>query len=178
MVPYARRGVGPTGSVTVIDENARQRFAQQTYAQDAATYTQGVAIEAASAEAEKNRKYKREAFDRFSKLLSPMLTQQQVGESAPGGDSAQQALTASIEQRGKERAGKLRSMLAKRGIFRSNVGVAAEAKLEGETEANIAGARAGFSESASERRSRERIARKQSMTQIASSFAQGAGAFL
>jgi hypothetical protein len=154
----------------------------QSKAIGAARATQKRAIAAATAEAERNRQFRRESFGRFQKTIAPLLAQFGTGGDGGGGngvdDDAQQALTASIERRGEQAQSALSSAAAKRGIFRGGASLAASAKLRGETEAAIAGQRAQFAESKAERKARERIARKQALSQISSSFIQGAGSFL
>ncbi len=68
--------------------------------------------------------------------------------------------------RGKQARGKLATAMAKRGIFRGGPSAAAEATLLGETEAGVAQARAGFAESAAERRARKQMARQQAFAQV------------
>ena len=163
------------------DRASKLALRPQLAAQRAASATQQRSITAATAEAERGRQFRRESFGRFQKTITPLLAQFGTGGDGGGGngdDSAQQALTASIERRGEQAQSRLSSQLAKRGIFRGGVSAAAAAKLEGETEAEVAGQRAQFAESKAERKARERIARKQSLAQISSSFIQGAGAFL
>lgn len=167
------------GTAEYRRQEQRIKARPQLLAQRAAAETQSRAINAASTEAEKNRKFRRESFSRFSASIKPLLAKLQGDNSETAGTGdAQQALTASIEQRGEQAQSALSSQLAKRGIFRGGASAAASAKLQGETEAAVAGQRAAFAESKSERRARERIARKQALSNVTSSFIQGAGAFL
>lgn len=135
------------------------------------------AQEAGSAEAQREREFEsRErgtAFTRARELISPFLEGGTGVDATEGLTDARQALEESIEQRGGEAQSRLSSLLAKRGIFRSGAGVAAAVELAGETEASVAKARAGFAESAAERRRRERESKRATALQLASVYGGG-----
>lgn len=130
----------------------------------------------ASVETEKGRQFaaveRREAFRRATEFITPFL-QDTEGVGDTGLSSAQTALETSITERGSQAQGRLSSLLAKRGIFRSGAGASAAATLEGETEAGVAQSRATFAESAEERRRRERESRRQ--TALSAVQAAGGG---
>lgn len=134
------------------------------------------AQEAGSAEAQREREFEsRErgvAFGRAQELISPFLGGD-TGGVPEGLTDARLALEESIEQRGGKAQSRLSSLLAKRGIFRSGAGVAAAAELAGETEASVAKARAGFAESAAERRRRERESKRATALQVATAYGGG-----
>ena len=92
-----------------------------------------------------------DAYNRYTSFISPYI-QSLLGSSSGTSSAAEDALAQSIEYRGKQAESRLASEMARRGIFRSGVSAAGQAKMQAETEANIAKARAEFADAAENRR--------------------------
>lgn len=117
----------------------------------------------------------------FQSFMSPIVSRfatPQVGVTGTPGEpsAAQQALEATILRRGEEAQGTLSSQLAQRGIYGGGPSAAAATKLQADIESNVALSSAQFEEQEAQRRTQERIARRQAFSSLMGNITSQLGA--